>query len=442
MSVQTDGADRNLKNLPKLFSQFFASAIAKIFSQVILLVISSRILTPSEFGVAALFLAVGALFEVFLRFGLTQSFIKSQDGNQQIFEALHAFYSTVTAMACIGVTVAYSLSGWTVTDKYLIAAIFLCISTCCLLFSTLYSAKLSIQGDLATIAKADAVSVGAGNIVIGIPLLYMWPEWPALIFLKLVRDFLLLLFYRKEMIRPCLLNSQTYALLLPLLRNGIKFLFTKLLSVGSLRIHDFLIPATLGLDNAGLFNRAYAVGNIPIEIANSVFDKALFPIAAGNVGEAKKIPAVKNFSIFIFIGLAFFCLLVGYSIGPIASFLLGDQWVVVIDVLSIFTCFSIYRIGYKFIETILKARSSLNFTIFLNIFQLIASALGILSFSYLGLMGVVLALGLTYLVKFLISLFIFRGIFQLGNFWFFLMFLLSTFYALLLYFMFYPSFYL
>ena len=169
------------------------------------------------------------------------------------------------------------------------------------------------------------------------------------------------------------------------------------------------------MSQLGSYNRANALVNVPIEITNQVLEKLFFPVMSkqrkyGQISTSKR----DLYSIVFF--LAMILAFIGQALSEtIIPFLLGGQWYSIIGVFNLLLLFSVFRIFYKINDVFIKSQGKANLILYLNLAQFLALILLLLVFGYSDIFHVINAVGLSYSLRYFLSLVLVNKLHQVFN---------------------------
>ena len=396
------------------------SAIFKIVIQLLVLAVSSRILEPVDFGLIALYTLVLSLLEVLVKQGLIQSYVKDASPSHKKLLCLSKYYlinSVILFIFLYALNFFFELSH----ERFYKELIgLLCFSLLISILSSLVVAHMSITDQVSRIISTEIKASLISSLFICLPLLVLTERWEIMILVKLASDLVIL---------SSVINKKTYQYLKdsffvrvemlneikPLMRFGFFITLARLFNVLSLRSHEIVIQSGFGMSQLGSYNRANALVNVPIEITNQVLEKLFFPVMSkqrkyGQISTSKR----DLYSIVFF--LAMILAFIGQALSEtIIPFLLGGQWYSIIGVFNLLLLFSVFRIFYKINDVFIKSQGKANLILYLNLAQFLALILLLLVFGYSDIFHVINAVGLSYSLRYFLSLVLVNKLHQVFN---------------------------
>ncbi len=377
-----------------------------------LLMVSSRILAPEDFGYAAFVSAIIAIVEVISKGGLSQSLIQKQILDEGCYLSVLKFYFGISVVVislsltfCIGSYFFYS-SRFDLYLGFFIAVLGLPL----VLFSGVLVARLSTSGNLSIVAGTELRASLISGLLIGIPLLYFFESWYALVLVKVFCDLCVfsMLSRTVRFVYFDIFGANLHSLV-GIVYFGAKLTLARIINVISLRVQDILIPSYLNIHSLGLYNRASAIANVPVDVFGQIFEKVLFPMSSKKVAEGKAV--VENvIPPMVLTSIGVICFASMMFVEPIVLLVLGEKWRLITEVVDLLLGFVFFRMSYRYFDSLIKASGKAGLMIFLNLIQLAAVVVLFFVLKSEGLEGVVLALGFSYVVRFLCSMTFFWGV--------------------------------
>ncbi|MBM4496695.1 oligosaccharide flippase family protein [Rhodococcus hoagii] len=264
---------------------------ARMIIQTLGVVILSRLLEPSEFGLFAMVLVIVGIGEVLRDFGLSAAVIQAREITRE--QQSNLFWIN-TAIGCALCAVLVVCSGL-VADFYgepdlakvavVVSAVFVMNG-----MSTQYRAALNRELRFTALAVSEVVSMGLGLIAgIGVAVAG-FGVW-ALVVQQLVQAFAILAITvvcgRWVPGRPTLGADMK-----PLLTFVMEFWMHSLINYLSRNIDTIVIGRRFGTESLGFYNRAYQLLTLPLNQINGPATKVAFPVCqespttAGNMNSS------------------------------------------------------------------------------------------------------------------------------------------------------------
>lgn len=299
---------------------------ARMIIQTLGVVILSRLLEPSEFGLFAMVLVIVGIGEVLRDFGLSAAVIQAREITRE--QQSNLFWIN-TAIGCALCAVLVVCSGL-VADFYgepdlakvavVVSAVFVMNG-----MSTQYRAALNRELRFTALAVSEVVSMGLGLIAgIGVAVAG-FGVW-ALVVQQLVQAFAILAMTvvcgRWVPGRPTL-----GAEMKPLLTFGWNFGCTQLINYLSRNIDTIVIGRRFGTESLGFYNRAYQLLTLPLNQINGPATKVAFPVLSRISDDRRKYEQflLRGQSAILHLVACGFSFAIALA-GPIVVLILGDQW--------------------------------------------------------------------------------------------------------------------
>ena len=396
------------------------SAIFKIVIQLLVLAVSSRILEPVDFGLIAIYTLVLSLFEVLVKQGLIQSYVKNATPSHKKLLCLTKYYLINSVILFVFLYTLNFFFELSYERFYKELIVLLCFSLLISILSSLVVAHMSITDQVDRIISTEIRASLISSLLICLPLLVLTKRWEVMVFVKLASDLVIL---------SSVINKKVYSYLRvslfsklgmlneirPLMRFGFFITLARLFNVLSLRSHELVIQSGFGMSQLGSYNRANALVNVPIEITNQVLEKLFFPVMSKQRKHGQ-IPSNKQDTYSIIFFLAMLLAFTGQAFSEvIIPFALGEQWYNIIGVFNLLLLFSVFRIFYKINDVFIKSQGKANFILYLNLIQFSALVFLLLVFGYSDIFHVINAVGLSYSLRYLLSLFLVKKLHVVFN---------------------------
>lgn len=299
---------------------------ARMIIQTLGVVILSRLLEPSEFGLFAMVLVIVGVGEVLRDFGLSAAVIQARDITRE--QQSNLFWIN-TAIGCALCAVLIVCSG-VVADFYgepQLAKVAVAVSAVFVLngMSTQYRAALNRELRFTALAVSEVVSMGLGLIVgVGVAIAG-YGVW-ALVAQQLVQALVILVMTvlcgRWIPGRPSLGADMK-----PLLTFGWNFGCTQLINYLSRNIDTIVIGRRFGTESLGFYNRAYQLLTLPLNQINGPATKVAFPVLSRISDDSRKYEQflLRGQSAILHAVACGFSFAIALA-GPLVVLILGDQW--------------------------------------------------------------------------------------------------------------------
>ena len=341
-------------------------SVGKIFSQMLFIMISARLLGPEDFGSAAILIIILSVVPEIV----SGSYYCLQVRENSIFPVrvgivvlllIPSFYFLL--LYCGGYPVLGLFGLQDLTPVVELAAIVV-------FFPFLYvnsKSRLALQEKYTQLSVVDAVSFCSGYSVFGLLLIYTIGGVESLILTYVVNQIILCLSF--------LLLDKFYG------KNGSWFskkmdvssFFYVILSRGlnyiSSRIDNLIIGAGMGSVTLGHYSKAYQMGGVFSQIFQPLFDFVIFPAFARSAKYEKV--GLKKISM-VFLPLVVFLLpvsvVLSFSSSIITMVLLGPGWGVAATCFEVLAFAAFIRPSAKVFDSFILAKGSLKRRFFLKSF--------------------------------------------------------------------------
>jgi len=299
---------------------------ARMIIQTLGVVILSRLLEPSEFGLFAMVLVIVGIGEVLRDFGLSAAVIQARDITRE--QQSNLFWIN-TVIGCGLCAILIACSG-IVADFYgepELEKVAVAVSAVFVLngMSTQYRAALNRELRFTALAVSEVVSMGLGLIVgIGVAIAG-FGVW-ALVVQQLVQAFVILVMTvlcgRWVPGRPSMAADMK-----PLLAFGWNFGCTQLINYLSRNIDTIVIGRRFGTEPLGFYNRAYQLLTLPLNQINGPATKVAFPVLSRISDDRRKYEQflLRGQSAILHVVACGFSFAIALA-GPLVVLILGDQW--------------------------------------------------------------------------------------------------------------------
>ncbi|MCZ2258639.1 lipopolysaccharide biosynthesis protein [Sporosarcina sp. G11-34] len=391
-----------LRNIKSGMFWTFLGTFTQTVLQVILLVVMSRILTPQDFGIANLSLAIIAFLSIFSLMGIGPAVIQKQDlTNIQI---KIAFFLSIT-FGLIIVTVLYFgsnlISSFFNTNELQnvikILTISVIIQSIIVVPESLLNRKLKFKY-LATVQIFSYIGYFLFSIIFAMILGNYWAIVISYIMQNVIKFFFIIPKVQMDFKVPLVIRESR-----ELLKFGIGISISRIFNQVALQGDNFVVGKMLGSTSLGNYSRAYQLISMPITIVNTAMDKVMFPILSKEQTNDKLLKQffIKMLTINVIISLCIIAFLLNLT-DIFVLIVLGNQWDTAIIAIKILSLSILFRGGYKISDTILKSKGKVYVHANLQFFY----ATSVITFTVIGsrwgIQGVSWGVFLSILLNFII----------------------------------------
>lgn len=303
--------------------------------QFLLSIVIARQLLPSDYGLVAMLSIFMAIAQTFIDGGFANALIQKKDRSETDYSTVFYFNVVISVFVYL---LLYLLSPL-IADFYneeqlVIITRWVGINIIITAFSIVQRAKLTIQIDFKSQAKASLSSVCISGIV-GLFLAYTGQGVWALIFQNITNNILntvLLWIYAKWS------PSWTFSWdsFKKLFSFGSKLLASGLLHTVYINLYSLAIGRYYKASDVGYYNRAYSLAQFPSINIVSIISRVVYPMQCSIQDDDKQLEAsftlYLHFSCFIIFPLM---ILLSVLSKPLILFILTDKWIEAAGLLSI-----------------------------------------------------------------------------------------------------------
>lgn len=303
--------------------------------QFILSIIIARLVAPSEYGLIAMLGIFLAIAQTFIDSGFSNALIQKKNRTEKDFSTVFYFNIVIAVIVYLilflsspYIAAFYNESQLELITKWI--GLNLIVSS----FSIVQRAKLTIQLDFKTQAKASLIAVVLSGIV-GVILAYRGFGVWALVtqaLLNNILDTVLLWGYAKWF--PSLMFS--YSSFRILFSFGSKLLLSGLLHTVYINLYSLIIGKRYSATDVGYYNRAYSLAQFPSINLVGIITRAIYPIQCEVQEDEEKL----NSSFILYLRMScyiIFPLMIGLAVlaKPLVIVLLTEKWLPITTLLSI-----------------------------------------------------------------------------------------------------------
>jgi len=350
----------NLKDkAAKGFVWIFAGTLSQNILQFISLVFLARLLTPKDFGVVSVAMIVVGLLKIFSELGIAPGIVQRHELKPEDIKTANVL--TVSLGFVFGLIV-YSLADNIallfempdLVQVIQVLAFILPITGLMVVGQALLQRALLFK----KIAMFTFTSYFISNIFVAIPLaLNDYGLW-SLVYSTLLQYILMLIF-----IHVTLKESRMYGFswgsAKALFVYGFGQSLGKLANYLANQGDNMIVGKLLGAEVLGLYSKAYQLMMLPANILGTVIDKVLFPIMSSIQNEKQRLSNayITALSVVVMVTMPLSAVLVIFA-EDIISIIFGQQWIGSAHILQILSLALVFRITYKFSDTLSRAKGS------------------------------------------------------------------------------------
>jgi lipopolysaccharide exporter len=369
------------------------SVVTISIAQFTYMIIMSRLLSPSMFGVVALANSVIAFGNYFAQIGLGPAIIQRQHISEQDIKTSFSFTLFIGLFVAVFLyTISPYLAKLFASEAITNVIRVLSIS---LFFASVSSIPISLLRrnlEFNKLSFAEITSYLFSTLIIGILLATkgfgIWSLVVAII-LNNVLLFIQTTFFTKKMIGISF-NKNSF---LSLINYGSKISLISILEFLYGSLPTWVIGKVFGSYSLGLYNRASTIIKVPANQASFSITKVLFP-SLSEIQENKQ--RVKQYykQIILSVGLLLFifCFSIGCCANEIVTILLGDKWKEAIPLLRIIALSTPFALLVTFNGVFMDAVAQLKNKLVLTIIRFLILLLFSIIFISKGIIGFAIAL--------------------------------------------------
>lgn len=379
------------------FLWMFGGGSVQAVLKIVILMVLSRLLTPSEFGLVAAALTVVALAEVFGKIGIAPSIVQMETLTEgHIRTGITATLASGVLVGAVVFALAEPLGRLYGIDA--LPAIVRAFSGLFILRALGLVSEALIQREMGfrALAAITVFSYLFGYAGVAIVLAQMgFGAW-ALVAGQMAQAalqsalFIHLAGYR-------ILPGFEAAKLKQMLRFGFGTTLAQIGNYVALNVDYLIVGRMLGAAPLGQYSRAYLLLSQPANIVGNMADKVLFPVLSSVQSDRKRIARAYNKTLALTaitqIPLSIVLCIFGREV---ISVLMGDQWGAAVVPFQIMVCTLYFRTAYKFTSTVLRSIGAVYYAAALQWIYAVMVGVGALIGVQFGLAGV--AVGTSFAV--------------------------------------------
>jgi O-antigen/teichoic acid export membrane protein len=388
------------------FSGVYWSSIQSFGSQLIgfgLMVVLSRMLMPSEFGLIAM---IGFLIGVgssLVNCGLTQSLIRTDDIEEEDYSSVFCFNIVVS----IGVYVIVFFTAPVIANffKQILLTKIIRVYTLIVIinaFSTIQTARLTKLMDFRTQMIASIPSVLISSIIAIVMAYNGFGVW-SLVWSALIQAALntINIWYLASWIPNFRFNKQRFSFHF---KYGFKLLFSSLLETVFSNLHSVIIGKNFATSEVAFYNRANSLQMLPAGALNSIFMTVSFPLFSSIKNDDLKLKNVyqKIIKIVIFIVTPILVTLAILA-EPLFRLLFTEFWLPAVPYFQILCINGILYPIHSYNLQILNVKGRSDLFLKLEVFKKIITLIGIFIALPYGIYGLLYGSVITSILSFFIN---------------------------------------
>lgn len=327
-------AHRSSRGVFVTFGGFAFRTVAQMGSVVIL----ARLLTPKDFGLIAMIMAVVGVVDLIRDFGLTGAILQ----HKEIDEAHWRGLMWLSLIIGIGLTVLVAASApliaWLYNEPRLVV-ITLVISPTLLINGLLAPVNARVQRELrfGTLASIDAMSMLVGVVLAIVTALLGWGVWSLIAQAGAAQIYRMVALWVAS--PPSFGRPNITREVLSTLRVGGDLLGVQLLNYGSRNVDNVLIGNQLGPAVLGQYTRAYALFLLPMQQLNATIGRVAMPVLSRLQDDHERYRRYIHAGSLVigYLTVPFYAILAGTA-QPLIQVFLGDGWeqaAVIFSILSL-----------------------------------------------------------------------------------------------------------
>lgn len=377
-----------------------SSAVIVSVIQILQIIILTKLLSPSDFGIMAIILFIVNFSQNFIDFGISNAIIFKQEISKKALSSLYFLSICIGVLFFIGVFMSSSLIAGYYNDQRLVVPIQL-ISVIFIIvpFGQQYQVLLKKMLDFKSLAVIDVISRFAG-FILTVVLAYFGYGVFSLVWGTILYSFistLLLIIKGITVYKPSVYFS--YSEIKPLIGFGFFQMGEKVVNYLNKEIDVLIIGKFLGMEVLGIYNIAKDFISKPYQLINPVITKVTFPVMASVQHDTVKIKRIyletlKYLAIINSI-IFFFCFF--YS-DEIVILFFGKEWIASSSILKILSIYMLIRSIGNPVGSLQLALGRADLGFYWNIVLLLIVPATIYFSKFYGIQGITVGLLLSQLL--------------------------------------------
>lgn len=378
----------------KSLSSVASLTIAGTASNFLFLVVTSRLLGPSEFGVVAATQLFVIFAEMFSRSGVGVVLVQAQN----VTEELERVALTMALVIALAFQATLLSGSWLIAEIMNIPEIesvlpamgWVILASA---FNNVSGALMQRNGKATLYSALDVGSAALGSWLIAVPLAIFGLSYWSIVLGRVVQAILMAIFCygsTKHSLAPCF-NSGA---LKEVASKGIGFFSARLLNYIATQGDYFVASSYFGAIGLGTYSRAYNLMNYPSTVYNTAVDRVMLPAFARFQDDRARLRKALLFSFELTHSAAIpISVFIAIAAPQIVYVVLGEDWKEVTPILAILGGFAFFRLGYKLAVVYFGALGLTRVLIFHNLIYAIAVVVGAWAAAPYGLNGIAYAVG-------------------------------------------------
>ncbi|WP_414042233.1 lipopolysaccharide biosynthesis protein [Macrococcus sp. EM39E] len=377
------------------------STVFNIFIKILTLVLLSRMLTPTEFGIVAAVQIIVNFSEIFWMMGVGPAIVQKRIIKE--VDITTGFYINLIFGCVISLLIFLLNSQITmilnINDNkilYLVPIIFIIKS-----LSSVSESMLQREMFFGKISIANMVSTGL-YFIVSLYLAHIdyaaYSLIIAIIIQAIINSLIMMYLYPISLHQKPSISSG-----IELLKYGVTFTISRIFNTAANDGDNFVIGKFLGSYHLGNYNRAYQLLMVPTLIIGTLIEKILFPLLSKNQDDYKKVGIiytnVTNLVIIITFPVMFFII---PSSEKIIHIILGNQWGTIIIAFQILFTTLFFRVGYKICDTITYSLGKVKNRVYTQVFYATSVIIGAIFGSKYGINGVAISTSISIFLNYCI----------------------------------------
>lgn len=303
--------------------------------QFVLSIVIARLVAPSEYGLIAMLGIFMAIAQTFIDSGFSNALVQKKDRTEVDFSTV--FYFNIVVALLVYLILYFSAPYIALFYKEPLLDIitkWVGVNIIISAFSIVQRAKLTIQLDFKTQAKASLISVVASG-VLGVFLAYygygVWALVTQALLNNLLDTFLLWLF--AHWMPKWKFSYQSFKQLFSF---GSKLLLSGLLHTVYLNLYTLVIGRKYSATDVGYYNRSYSIAQYPSVNIVMIISRAIYPLQCEMQDDDERL--TRSFIQYLRMSCCIiFPLMVTLAVlaKPLVLALLTEKWIAMSDLLSV-----------------------------------------------------------------------------------------------------------
>lgn len=388
-------------------ASLLATGAGQSVLQIFVLAFFARLLTPENFGVMAIALAIGDIARVVARFGVTQAIVQLPVIDTL---TLRVGFTLALIMGCISAALLYSASGLiaelllmpVLENVLVVMALVLPLVS----FSLVSEALLSRNLEFHKIAMSRLWGYIFGYIVVGLLLANNGFGYWSLIFAYLSQQLFqsFIIIYNAP---HSLFPFYRYEIAKGIFKFGIGYSLGQIATILALRIDSFIIARLLGPLSLSFYDRSYQLMRFPAFLLATIVDDTLFPVLSKIQFDDKKIIVLFKKALgLLSVTLLPLSVMVMICSDSIVHVLLGHQWTDAVPILQILSSVMLFRSAQRVSTATLRAKGMVYRSAVVQIIYFMMVVVAVFLGSDSGVVGVAYFVSLAIFLNFCLITFL------------------------------------